>query len=71
MKSINLESPLFYNNHFALRFELGPANIELWADEKREIINKEYFDIANSRALSIFKSAFQPSDEIKLSYQLF
>ena len=71
MKSIQLERPMYYKNEFSLRFELGPPEVELWTDRDREIINEEYFRIASQRAFSIFKSAFLPTDEIKICYQIF
>jgi len=71
MKSIKLERPMYYNNEFSLRFELGPPEVELWIDRDREIINEEYFRIASQRAFTIFKSAFMPTDEIEICYQIF
>jgi hypothetical protein len=71
MVSIKLEKPLYYNNEFALRFELGPPDVGLWINRDKQIINEEYFRIAFQRALSIFNSAFMASDEIKICYQMF
>lgn len=71
MLSTKLEKPLFYKNKFALRFELGPTDISLWADSKRENINEEYFRVASNRAASIFRSAFSQNDEINVCYQIF
>lgn len=71
MESIKLEKPLYYNNDFSLRFELGPPDVDLWIDKEQEIINEKYFQIAFERALTIFNSAFISSDEIKICYQMF
>ncbi|MFD2178053.1 DUF3885 domain-containing protein [Veronia pacifica] len=70
MLSMKLEKPLFYKNKFALRFELGPTDISVWADSKRENINEEYFRVASNRAASIYRSAFSQNDEIKVCYQI-
>ncbi|MGF1868233.1 DUF3885 domain-containing protein [Enterovibrio norvegicus] len=71
MLSTKLEKPLFYKNKFALRFELGPADISSWTDSKREAINEDYFRIAANRATSIYRSAFSQNDEMKICYQIF
>ncbi|KXO13099.1 hypothetical protein AKG98_3315 [Moritella sp. JT01] len=71
MESIKLEKPVYYNNEFALRFELGPPDVDLWIDREQEVINEKYFNIASERAISIFNSAFISSDEIKICYQIF
>ena len=45
MESIKLEKPVYYNNEFALRFELGPPDVDLWIDREQEVINEKYFNI--------------------------
>lgn len=68
---IKLEKPLFYKNDIGLRFEIGPADIDVWADFQRSKLNQEYFDVALERALTIFNSAFSDSDNFSISYQIF
>ena len=71
MKNITLEQPLFYNNIFLLRFEIGPAEAEIWTDFDNDRLNEEYFDIALTRSESIFDACFSPLDNISISYQIF
>jgi len=68
---IKLEKPLFYNNTFALRFEIGSPAIGVWANRERRQFNEEYFKTALERAQHIFNTAFTASDEISIAYQLF
>ena len=70
-KQIKLEQPLFYNNTFGLRFEIGPAELDIWIDFDKGILNKEYFNIAFARAISIFESVVAPNDDISIAYQIF
>lgn len=70
-EEIKLEQPLFYNNTFGLRFEIGPADNGVWTDFDKGILNKEYFNIAFARAVSIFESVFFPNDDISIVYQTF
>ena len=70
-EEIKLEQPLFYNNTFGLRFEIGPAEVDIWTDFDKGILNKEYFNVALARAVSIFESAFSPDDDISIAYQIF
>lgn len=69
--NIKLERPLFYNNPFGLRFEIGPADIGIWANQEERQLNEEYFNIALERARGIFNAAFTPSDNISIAYQIF
>ncbi|MDN3652526.1 DUF3885 domain-containing protein [Thalassotalea ponticola] len=68
---IKLEKPLFYNNSIGLRFEIGPDDVELWDNVEERDINKEYFDIALQRAISIFNEVFKPDDSISIVFQMF
>ncbi|MEM7555380.1 MAG: DUF3885 domain-containing protein [Cyanobacteria bacterium P01_A01_bin.84] len=70
-EEIKLEQPLFYNNTFGLRFEIGPSELDIWTDFDKEILNEEYFNIAFERAVSIFESVFLPNDNISITYQIF
>lgn len=70
-KDINIEIPLFYNNEFGLRFEIGPPEIAVWKDCERRILNKMYFDTALERASNIFEQVFATDDEISIVYQVF
>ena len=70
-EEIKLEQPLFYNNTFGLRFEIGPVELDIWIDFDKGISNKEYFDVAFARAVSIFESVFSPNDDISIAYQIF
>jgi len=67
---IKLERPLFYNCPYGLRFEIGPANVEIWNEDNKSP-NSEYFDLAFERAMSVFNASFETTDEIELSYQIF
>lgn len=60
-KGLKLRKPLFYNWHFALRFNLqeGRSNTD------------EYFKEATRRATTIFESAFDNSDKIFLVFMDF
>ncbi|SUP19575.1 Uncharacterised protein [Vibrio alginolyticus] len=40
MMNIQLEKPVFYLNEFALRFELGPDDVDIWLDDNQKIIMK-------------------------------
>ena len=37
-EEIKLEQPLFYNNTFGLRFEIGPAELDIWIDFDKGIL---------------------------------
>ena len=67
---IKLERPLFYKSPYGLRFEIGPSDKEIW-NEDDETLNGEYFSIALERAMSIFRAAFEPNDDIAIAYQIF
>ena len=71
LEEIKLEQPLFYNNTFGLRFEIGPSSLDIWTDFDKGMLNKEYFDIAFERAVSLFDSVFSPNDDISIAYQTF
>lgn len=58
---IKLQRPLFYNNKFALRFEIGDTNIPISINN---IYNKKYFSEALKRAISIFEATFSKGDNI-------
>ncbi|WP_407364482.1 DUF3885 domain-containing protein (plasmid) [Pseudomonas luteola] len=68
---IKLEKPMFYNNPFGLRFEIGPPEIGVWASREKRQLNEEYFKVALERAQSIFNTAFTSSDDISVAYQIF
>ena len=68
---IKLEKPLFYNNPFGLRFEIGPPEIGVWANREKRQLNEEYFKAALERAQSIFNTAFTSSDDMSIAYQVF
>jgi hypothetical protein len=68
---IKLERPLLYNNPFGLRFEIGPAQIGVWADRTARKLNEKYFETALKRAQDIFEAAFSSEDDISIAYQLF
>ena len=70
-EAIKLERPLFYNNLFGLRFEIGPSEIGVWTDFDQEKLNNEYFNLAFDRAVSIYEAIFTSTDEISLAYQIF
>ncbi len=70
-EEIKLEQPLFYNNTFGLRFEIGPCELDVWANFDKGILNKEYFNVAFARAVSIFESVFSQNDDISIAYQIF
>lgn len=71
LNEIELEKPLFYNNPIGLRFEIGPAEIDVWADRERRKLNDKYFSIALERAANLFNAAFLSSDELSIAYQIF
>lgn len=71
LEEIKLEQPLFYNNIFGLRFEIGPSSLDIWTDFDKGMLNTEYFDVAFERAVSIFDSVFSPNDDISIAYQIF
>lgn len=66
---IKLERPLFYKSPYGLRFEIGPSDVEIWKEDNKTL-NSEYFSLALKRAISIFRSSFQISDEIEVVYQI-
>jgi hypothetical protein len=68
---IKLERPLFYNNPFGLRFEIGPTEIGVWANREKRQLNGRYFNAALQRAQNIFNTAFASSDDISIVYQIF
>ena len=68
---IKLEKPLFYNNPFGLRFEIGPTEIGVWANREKRQLNEKYFNAALERAQRIFDTAFSPLDDISIVYQIF
>ena len=68
---IKLEKPLFYNNPFGLRFEIGPTEIGVWVNREKRQLNEKYFDAALKRAQRIFDTAFSPLDDISIVYQIF
>lgn len=68
---IKLEKPLFYNNPFGLRFEIGPTEIGVWANREKRQLNEKYFNAALERAQRIFDTAFSSSDDISIVYQIF
>jgi hypothetical protein len=68
---IKFEKPFFYKNNYALRFEIGPNDINPWRDESLKTFNKEYFSIAFNRAKAIYDSVFSPSEKISIVFQLF
>ncbi|MDF3196593.1 DUF3885 domain-containing protein [Pseudomonas sp. 1928-m] len=68
---ITLEKPLFYNNPFGLRFEIGPTEIGAWVNREKRKFNEKYFDAALERAQRIFDTAFSPLDDISIVYQIF
>ena len=70
-EEIKLEQPLFHNNPFGLRFEIGPAEVDIWTDFDKGILNQEYFNVAFGRAVSIFESIFSSDDDISIAYQIF
>ena len=70
-KNLKLERPLFYSWNVGIRFEIGPSDIGVWKDFDNEIINNNYFSIANEKAIKIFDNLFQDQDEIIFVYQHF
>jgi len=63
--------PVYYNFPIALRFEIGIGNV--WLNEnpyedKNLVLNNDYCKIANQRALKIYSSVFEPSDDILLVF---
>lgn len=54
---IILKKPLFYENQYALRFEIGGSG-PLWS--------KPYMQQAEHRSKAIFRAIFQPDDQILL-----
>lgn len=71
IKKLKLEIPLFYNNKFGLRFEIGSPDVEIWTDGENGIYNKTYFDTALNRAMDIFEQVFATNDEISIVYQVY
>jgi hypothetical protein len=68
--AIKLEQPLFYNSEYALRFEIGPDEEDIWNDEQISF-NERYFNVALERSLSIFHNTFDANDEVTVVYQVF
>ncbi len=68
---IKLEKPLFYNNPFGLRFEIGPVEIGVWTNREKRQLNERYFEVALERARCIFNTAFSSSDDMSIVYQIF
>ncbi|WP_299022619.1 DUF3885 domain-containing protein [uncultured Photobacterium sp.] len=70
-EEIKLEKPLFYKNHFALRFEIGPPEIGAWSNFDNENFNEEYFNVALDRAVKIFSTVFSSDDDCSIVYQIY
>ena len=68
---IKLEVPLFYNNEFGLRFEIGSTDIGVWEDYEKRILNNKYFDTALDRSMDIFQTVFAATDSISIAYQIY
>lgn len=68
---LRLEQPLFHNWPYGLRFEIGPTDIEVWADFDKGLLDNDYFKVALERAIALFETAFLPNDHISLVYQCF
>lgn len=68
---IKLEKPLFYNNRFGLRFEIGPPDICVWKDYEKGLLNSRYFDTALERSIDVFEAVFDPTDSISIAYQMY
>lgn len=69
-KGIKLDIPLFYNNKFGLRFQIGLPDLEIWTNYESGIYNEIYFDTALNRAVNIFEQAFAADDDISIVYQV-
>lgn len=69
-KGIKLEQPIFYNNKFGLRFEIGPSDIDIYKGAATRGFNEAYFDTALIRALSIFEEIFNEDDDVSIIYQV-
>lgn len=67
-KGIKLEQPIFYNNKFGLRFEIGLPSIDIYKNAATREFNEAYFDTALIRALSIFKEIFGKDDDVSIIY---
>ncbi|MBE9031089.1 DUF3885 domain-containing protein [filamentous cyanobacterium LEGE 11480] len=68
-EAIKLEQPLFYNNPYGLRFEIGPEELDIWVDFDRGVLNHQYLKIAVARSIAIFETVFAPNDPIAIAYQ--
>ena len=68
---IKLEKPLFYNNAFGLRFEIGLPDIGVWENYEKGKLNNKYFDTALDRSIDIFQAAFTSTDSISIAYQIY
>ncbi len=68
---IQLEKPLFYNNAFGLRFEIGPSEEGVWTDYDKGKLNEKYFNAASDRAMSILDATFSLDDDVSIAYQIF
>lgn len=71
IEKLKLEIPLFYNNKFGLRFEIGSPDLEIWTNYESGIYNKIYFDTALNRAMDIFEQVFAANDEISVVYEVY
>jgi hypothetical protein len=68
---IKFEHAMFYRNEFALRIEVGPDDVDLWLDDVGGRCNRRYFEMAVHRARQVFDTAFSPTDELSVVYQVF
>jgi hypothetical protein len=68
---IKFEKPLFYNSSIGLRFEIGPTDIDVWANYDKYQLNETYFNLALDRAINIFETVFEKNDNISIVYQIF
>ena len=69
-EGIKLDIPLFYNNKFGLRFQIGLPDLEIWTNYESGIYNEIYFDTALNRAVDIFEQVFAADDDISIVYQV-
>ena len=70
LSPIKLQKPLFYDNPYGLRFEIGPADLHIWVDFDRGILNRKYFEVALDRSITIWESAFATQHNIAIAYQI-
>lgn len=68
---IKFEKPFSYKNNYALRFEIGPNDVNLWRDGPSKTFNEEYFSIALNRAKAIYESVFSPDDKVSVVFQIY